>query len=99
MEDAVLGGSRMALLHARSVMTEQEPTGTNGAEAFSPENGYSAAESLSRPRYSRVLLKLGGEMFGGGGVGLDPDAESGHEAGWKMLYWGVAGWRSCMRGV
>lgn len=25
-----------------------------------------------RPGYSRVLLKLGGEMFGGGGVGLDP---------------------------
>ncbi|MFB7875382.1 MULTISPECIES: UMP kinase [unclassified Nocardia] len=26
-----------------------------------------------RPGYRRVLLKLGGEMFGGGGVGLDPD--------------------------
>ena len=26
-----------------------------------------------RPMYSRVLLKLGGEMFGGGQVGLDPD--------------------------
>src|SRR6187401_1162544 len=26
-----------------------------------------------RPMYSRVLLKLGGEMFGGGKVGLDPD--------------------------
>ena len=26
-----------------------------------------------RPGYSRVLLKLGGEMFGGGAVGLDPD--------------------------
>ncbi len=26
-----------------------------------------------RPLYSRVLLKLGGEMFGGGEVGLDPD--------------------------
>jgi len=26
-----------------------------------------------RPKYSRVLLKLGGEMFGGGSVGLDPD--------------------------
>ncbi|KQY38220.1 MULTISPECIES: UMP kinase [Nocardia] len=26
-----------------------------------------------RPGYHRVLLKLGGEMFGGGGVGLDPD--------------------------
>jgi uridylate kinase len=27
----------------------------------------------SRPKYTRVLLKLGGEMFGGGQVGLDPD--------------------------
>ena len=26
-----------------------------------------------RPGFSRVLLKLGGEMFGGGQVGLDPD--------------------------
>lgn len=26
-----------------------------------------------RPGFRRVLLKLGGEMFGGGGVGLDPD--------------------------
>ena len=26
-----------------------------------------------RPHYHRVLLKLGGEMFGGGAVGLDPD--------------------------
>src|SRR3546814_18664971 len=26
-----------------------------------------------RPGYHRVLLKLGGEMFGGGRVGLDPD--------------------------
>jgi uridylate kinase len=25
------------------------------------------------PAYRRVLLKLGGEMFGGGGVGVDPD--------------------------
>ncbi|GAC68980.1 UMP kinase [Gordonia soli] len=27
----------------------------------------------SRSGFHRVLLKLGGEMFGGGGVGLDPD--------------------------
>ena len=26
-----------------------------------------------RPGFHRVLLKLGGEMFGGGKVGLDPD--------------------------
>ncbi|EOM75998.1 UMP kinase [Rhodococcus rhodnii] len=26
-----------------------------------------------RPGFRRVLLKLGGEMFGGGGVGLDPN--------------------------
>ena len=28
---------------------------------------------IERPGYRRVLLKLGGEMFGGGRVGLDPD--------------------------
>src|SRR4051794_12455378 len=39
-----------------------EATTTNGAQA-----------SPIRPKYSRVLLKLGGEMFGGGQVGLDPD--------------------------
>jgi uridylate kinase len=35
-----------------------------------------AAESVNRPPrqgYGRVLLKLGGEMFGGGSVGVDPD--------------------------
>ena len=34
-----------------------------------------AAGSAKPPRhgYSRVLLKLGGEMFGGGSVGVDPD--------------------------
>src|SRR3954454_376603 len=40
-----------------------EPTTTNGAGASPP----------IRPMYSRVLLKLGGEMFGGGQVCLDPD--------------------------
>ena len=32
-----------------------------------------AGPGVIRPAYSRVLLKLGGEMFGGGQVGLDPD--------------------------
>ena len=40
------------------------------AESTSP-NG--AGPSPIRPAYSRVLLKLGGERFGGGEVGLDPD--------------------------
>src|SRR5271156_5533048 len=53
-------------------MTEQEPTGANGAAAFPPD-GRSPADGSSRPVYARVLLKLGGEMFGGGQVGLDPD--------------------------
>jgi uridylate kinase len=53
-------------------MTEQEPTGANGAGAFPPD-GRSPAGGASRYAYSRVLLKLGGEMFGGGQVGLDPD--------------------------
>jgi len=29
--------------------------------------------SDTRPGFGRVLLKLGGEMFGGGAVGVDPD--------------------------
>ncbi|MGH3438749.1 MAG: UMP kinase [Sciscionella sp.] len=32
-----------------------------------------ATDHGGRPGYSRVLLKLGGEMFGGGAVGVDPD--------------------------
>jgi len=39
-----------------------DPTSPNGNEP-----------SAIRPMYTRVLLKLGGEMFGGGQVGLDPD--------------------------
>jgi uridylate kinase len=31
------------------------------------------ADVPERPAYRRVLLKLGGEMFGGGKVGVDPD--------------------------
>ena len=30
----------------------------------------------ARPGFGRVLLKLGGEMFGGGAVGVDPDVVS-----------------------
>src|ERR1700757_2922736 len=36
-------------------------------------NGVSPSTPPTRPLYGRVLLKLGGEMFGGGQVGLDPD--------------------------
>src|SRR5271163_1368662 len=53
-------------------MTEQEPTSANGAGALPPD-GRSPAGGSSRHAYTRVLLKLGGEMFGGGQVGLDPD--------------------------
>ena len=31
------------------------------------------AEQSSRNGFKRVMLKLGGEMFGGGQVGIDPD--------------------------
>ncbi len=34
------------------------------------------SDDNGRPGYKRVLLKLGGEMFGGGKVGLDPDVVS-----------------------
>ncbi|MDQ5856620.1 MAG: UMP kinase, partial [Actinomycetota bacterium] len=30
-------------------------------------------DRLLGPGYRRVVLKLGGEMFGGGGVGVDPE--------------------------
>src|SRR4051794_4383451 len=43
-------------------MADAEPTSPNGIEPLP-----------IRPMYTRVLLKLGGEMFGGGQVGLDPD--------------------------
>ena len=33
----------------------------------------SISPAQSSPGYGRVVLKLGGEMFGGGQVGLDPD--------------------------
>ncbi|GAA1424556.1 Uridylate kinase [Corynebacterium durum] len=32
-----------------------------------------APDNKRRRAYKRVMLKLGGEMFGGGGVGVDPD--------------------------
>src|SRR2546423_13653516 len=39
----------------------------------SPSETRLAAPSLSDPAYHRVLLKLSGEVFGGGKVGVDPD--------------------------
>src|ERR1700761_7358553 len=59
--------------HARSVMTDPEPTRANGVPTSSPDRGQAVSRSAGRSKYSRVLLKLGGEMFGGGQVGLDPD--------------------------
>ena len=43
-----------------------ESTGVNGAEQLANE------QRLLNPSYTRVVLKLGGEMFGGGAVGVDP---------------------------
>ena len=39
----------------------------------SPSETRLAAPSLSDPAYRRVMLKLSGEVFGGGKVGVDPD--------------------------
>jgi uridylate kinase len=39
----------------------------------SPTETRLAAPSLSDPAYRRVMLKLSGEVFGGGKVGVDPD--------------------------
>lgn len=56
-------------------MTESREPHVAGSAAPRPEpaNGLASGQPSSRARYSRVLLKLGGEMFGGGQVGLDPD--------------------------
>ena len=43
-----------------------ESTGVNGAEQLTNE------QRLLTPSYTRIVLKLGGEMFGGGAVGVDP---------------------------
>jgi uridylate kinase len=53
-------------------MTSASPSQTNGSanQDADPEAG------LERRALSRVVLKLGGEMFGGGGVGVDPDVVS-----------------------
>ncbi|MGZ8808595.1 MAG: UMP kinase, partial [Mycobacterium sp.] len=52
-----------------------EAAGTAAPEPISPNGAdpVSSGDTPPRPGYSRVLLKLGGEMFGGGQVGLDPD--------------------------
>ena len=36
-----------------------------------------AEQAAKRTGYKRVMLKLGGEMFGGGSVGIDPDVVGG----------------------
>src|SRR6516165_3636012 len=51
----------------------EPPKSTNGVPTSSPENRNAPGQPKGRSKYSRVLLKLGGEMFGGGQVGLDPD--------------------------
>ncbi len=38
-----------------------------------PDSSVGAASEHVRPSYRRVVLKLGGEMFGGGRIGVDPD--------------------------
>lgn len=52
-------------------MTESDIAGpaTPNPEPVDASNG----RPTNLYQYSRVLLKLGGEMFGGGQVGLDPD--------------------------
>ena len=48
---------------------------TPRAEPEHPEQEPAEQESAggSRPRYRRVLLKLSGEVFGAGSLGVDPD--------------------------
>ncbi len=42
-----------------------------------PDPASSAAQATTSSRYHRVLLKLSGEVFGGGQVGVDPDVVHG----------------------
>ena len=56
---------------ALSCKDPEETDGGTGADQHQRRRG--RRHSPIRPLYSRVLLKLGGEMFGGGEVGLDPD--------------------------
>ena len=47
---------------------------TEPASSVGPEEGpHTVAVSPAGPAYHRVLLKLSGEVFGGGQVGVDPD--------------------------
>ena len=50
-------------------MSESDSNQSDSVES----NTSDLATAIGRTGYSRVLLKLGGEMFGGGNVGLDPD--------------------------
>jgi len=43
----------------------------------SPTSVVNGGRPSARGGYRRVLLKLGGEMFGGGGVGVDPTIVQG----------------------
>src|SRR5574337_706756 len=74
MSAAVAGGRpqwRCRASSPRSLMTE--PTSADRAQDTAPSGPDFNDRPAGRPKYSRVLLKLGGEMFGGGQVGLDPD--------------------------
>jgi len=51
-------------------------TETGEAAPFSWGSTASTASSVPGMRYHRVLLKLSGEEFGGGSVGVDPDVVS-----------------------
>ena len=49
------------------------PAGQHGdADAMAAPDAV-VVEAHDKPRYDRVVLKLGGEMFGGGKLGIDPD--------------------------
>jgi len=64
--------------HVKEFSVTESSAGTaadNGADNAAGSVGGSGGgtDSSARRGYKRIMLKLGGEMFGGGNVGIDPD--------------------------
>ncbi len=61
------------MTEAATASTPPLDGGGDAAAAIGTTAGAAAESAGGGPAYFRVLLKLGGEMFGGGDIGVDPD--------------------------